>query len=122
MATIKARFRAHRIINTYDLVTRFGKKGVDDYAITYHPYASRACEAAKSSVWAPGRVLNGKAHFLDRGAMAFTGDRAKSWPLAIAWGVKTLKVKEWAPCPVSPTEYIPKTVRERALAWLKEQA
>lgn len=115
------RFRAFRIVNTYDLVSRFGTRNVDDYAMTYHPWAPRSVTAARTLIWSPHRKLDANAHFDDHGAVALVGDRAKSRSAALAWAKKHLKIADWAPCPVAPSELIPKTVRERALAWLKER-
>lgn len=115
------RFRAHGVYNPYEFATRFGTKNVDDFIITYHPYESRTMNGHKATVWAPGRKVNPKSHFLDNGAQAFHGNRAEAVPKALAWAKTTLKLDDWAPCPVDRSSLVPKAVRERGLAWLKAQ-
>lgn len=106
------------VYNPHNFVSKFGKKNVDDYAMTYHP-PGRA-SANKTTVWSPFRKLVPKGHWQDHGAKAFTGARRKSQAEALAWAAEHLKITEWVPCPADPTALIPKTVRDRGLAWLKK--
>lgn len=115
------RFRALGVFNPFEFASRFGTKGVDDFIITYHTYESRMLDGHKATVWAPGRVIDPEAHFLDRGAKAFHGNRAEAVPKAMAWAKAELKLADWAPCPVDRSSWVPKAVRERGLAWLKER-
>ena len=84
-ASTHDRFRALGVYNPYEFASRFGTKGVDDYIISYHPYESRTMNGYKAIVWAPGRKVNPDSHFLDNGAQAFHGNRAKALPEALAW-------------------------------------
>lgn len=120
-ASTPDRFRALGVYNPYEFARKFGTTGVDDYIITYHPYESRTMNGHKTTVWAPGRKVNPNSHFLDNGAQAFHGGRAESLPKALAWAKTKLKLADWEPCPVDRGSLVPKAVRERGLAWLKEQ-
>lgn len=116
------RFRALGVFNTHEFALRFGTKGVDDYVVTYRPYESRTLSGNETSVWAPGRKLNPAGHWQNyAGGKIFHGPRAVSRPLAVAWATTEFKITDWAPCPVDPSALVPKTVRDRGLAWLKKQ-
>lgn len=117
---VRERFRVLAgVFNPHNFVSRFGEKGVDDYIITYHG-PGRAM-AARTSVWSPHRQVAPKGHWQDYGAKAFVGARRGSQPEAIKWATAEFGITAWVPCPADPTALIPKTVRERGLAWLKAQ-
>lgn len=113
-------FREHGVFNPHNFVSKFGKRGVDDYVISYSP-PGRA-SAAKSLVWSPNRKVAPKGHWQDYGAQSFIGAKRSSRPEAITWATEHLKLADWVPCPADPNALVPKAVRDRGLAWLRRNS
>lgn len=120
MSKLSDALRAHRIINTSDLLKAFGVKG-QDVAIMYHTRQPRGAGAPQSVVYSPSHKTNPQSAWYDYGQKAFVGNRADSMPLAIAWASKVYGVKEWATCPTDPTSKVPQYVRDAAEEFAKSQ-
>jgi hypothetical protein len=120
MSKLAEQLRAIKIVNLWDLVSRFGKKGADDVFIVFHR-GGRAM-ADRSNVVSPSHKTDLKAHWSDNGSMSFTGPVKLSQTQAIEWASKHYGIEKWVSCPFSPrTDKIPKTVMDRALKFLKEK-
>ena len=91
-----AALRATGVINTHDLLKRFGDKG-RDVAVSYYVRDARGVMPSSSKVWSPTFKTDPQAHWTDYGSKAFSGNRAESFPLAKAWASERYGIKEWAP-------------------------
>ncbi len=112
-AEFAARLRAGGIINTWDLLQKFGGPiGETDLAVSYRPKPSGRmgiCEFNKTCVWSSRRHIQA----------VFTGRRSVSFTAALDWAKKRYGITNWTPCPTSAGRgtYVPKDVVARARAF-----
>lgn len=122
--TLKEKLRTHlNVINTYDLLVRFGKKRETDVAVSFHGRGpSRSLQPPQARVFSTSHNTNPKAAWYDRGCKTFVGNREESLPLAISWASQRYGIAEpdWVPCPTSRNTYVPRSVMAAAMAALKE--
>ena len=118
---IKDKLATMNIINTWDILMRFGQKG-KDVAVTYTRRADGRGgwgDVNKSQVFSPSHETDHKSHFSDYGSKSFVGDKAKSMPLALAWAGKTYGVTEWVTCPTCRNTKIPRYVLNALMDMVK---
>ncbi len=101
------------VINTHDMLVRFGQRRKDDVACLYH-VGHRGL--------APETVAYSPSHHTDPqetgwrglGRKHFHGSRRESMPKAIAWATERYGIADWRRCPMEPSNMVPATVLERA--------
>ena len=114
------KLREAGVVNTHDLLKRFGTPGVDDVAVVYYPAEDRG-PCARASVYSPSHETDPDAAWYDYKQKTFVGLRAKSVPRARAWASERYRVAEWAPCPTGRGAWVPAHLRRRALDAVKSQ-
>ena len=120
MSKLAEALRAHKIINVWDLLKRFGDQG-RDVGVYYHARPSGRMGMAQcchSQVFSPTFLTAPKAPWYDEGLKTFVGDRAESFPAAIKWASETYNIQEWVP--FGPGSRVPKYVMDRAKEMLDE--
>jgi len=108
---------AHKIHNDWELLSRFTEKGEINVAVTYRVPYPRLVRPRGTQVWAPGIVTDADAHWVDNGNKTFTGQKAESWPKAMAWATEKYKITKWGPSPFGASTYLPERVIARARSW-----
>jgi len=108
--------REMKIYNSHELLVRFGEKRKTDICISYHPGFGIFGPAWQ--VYSPSHATDPKAHWHYLGQKSFSG--RDSLPDALKWAGEKYGIAEWAPDPTDPSTKIPKSVREKALAAVKE--
>lgn len=114
--------RAIGVFNTWNLLQRFAAPN-RDIAVTYDKRPEGRMGMAqcdKSRVFSPSHQTNPKSAWYDYGQKSFTGNRADSFPEAIAWATETYGITEWDTCPMNRNTKIPKEAKKAALAALKD--
>jgi hypothetical protein len=106
--------RAIGVINTHDLLKRFGDLH-KDVACHFHGDSSREVCGPRTNVYSPSRQTDPKAHYSNYGCKTFGGGFAESMPLALAWASKRYRIKSWVVDPTNRSCRVPIVVRERAL-------
>lgn len=119
---IRDQLRAIGVINTFDILTRFGNR-MTGIACQYHAQQPRSVLGSRTLVWSPFfKTAPNSAAWYDHGNKALVGDRAESLPAAVAWATTVFRIMEWAPCPTDPgNTRIPKCVRDAAIAAAREE-
>jgi hypothetical protein len=119
---LRARLAATNIVNTHDLLRRFGRES--DVAVSFcGTDNSRGGRAAHTQVWKPGHKTDPAAHWRDYGNKTFLGSRGESLPAAKAWAEQNYTGPVvWVPSPVLAGRgcYVPEQVVERAKAAVRE--
>lgn len=111
-------FRAAKIINTWDLLTKFATKETA-YAISYHGHGGAVGYYA--AFWSPLRDTDPKAAWYCHGKKCFFGRRPAACAEAIAWAKEQGHDFEWIPCPLIKGDLVPASVLKAAKDWLKAQ-
>jgi hypothetical protein len=75
---------------------------------------------SKSVVFSVWFETDPKAHYSDNGCKSFAGNRAESFPEALAWASKRFGVKAWVNCPSDVNAKIPKRVYDKMVQALAE--
>ena len=112
------RLNAIGIHNLHNLCARFGKRGKDDVFVVYKKRNERACSPNKAHVASPHRNTDLKAHWADNGCKTFLGKSSESVPVAVAWATEKYDIAEWVTSPFDRSDRVPKTVLDRAIAYL----
>lgn len=116
---LRDQLREMKIINTWDILTKFAVKGKTDVACSFRgPGDSRLCMCAASQVYSPSRNTDPTEAWYNYGRKTFVGKQSESMPLAIAWASKEFGIDEWSTDPTDPRTKIPKSVADA----VKEQA
>lgn len=111
-----------RIHNAHQLLHKFGVRG-RDIGISFHGADnSRGGRSAHASVYSPTHKTDPSAHFMDYGCKKFVGSREETLPKAKKWALEKYGIDpdDWVPDPSRSGRgsYVPKEVRQRALAEL----
>lgn len=117
MSKLREQLRARGIINTWDVLTKFGTKR-NAIAVSYSRAPSGRMgygDFNHATVWSPFFKTDPEEHRYN--GKVFGGNRAKSIPKAVAWATEKYGITEWATCPTDPSCKIPKELREAALAF-----
>lgn len=124
MSLLSEKLRTHRIINVFDLLSRFGEKG-KDICVTYSPRPSGRmgiCGCNKSSVYSTSHKTDPHASWNDNGCKVFVGKRSESLPAAIQWATEKYGITEWVNNPCYGGGKVPAYVVQKAKQFLKQQA
>ena len=117
---LRDRLRKVGVINTHDLLKKFGVPGKTDVAVHYYRPEPRMVRGPHSNVFSPSHKTDPQAHWSDHGCKAFTGNRAESSEEAIAWATEKYGIKEWVPDPTGMAVRVPKSVRDAVMAALEK--
>jgi len=115
---LKKRLAKIGVINTWDLLKKFGVPHKTDIVVSYYPPESRSVRPARSHVSSPSHRTDPKASWYDYGNKSFPGYRDESVPEAVKWATETYGITEWAVDPTDPSGRVPKVVRDMAVAAL----
>jgi len=115
---LKKRLEKIGIINTWDLLKKFGVPHKTDIAISYYPPEGRSVRPARSQVWSLSHRTDPKASWYDYGKKSFTGYHDESVPEAVKWATEKYGITEWAVDPTYPSGRVPKVLRDMAVAAL----
>ena len=116
---LEERFRAQRIFNIHELLSRFGTKG-KNVGCTYYAAAFRG-QCRKTSVYSPSFNTDPGDAWYNNKCKTFVGKAAISMPEAVAWASSTYGITEWARTPFNRKDMVPKDVMDAAMAWLEQQ-
>lgn len=119
MSKLKDKLREHHIVNTYDLLVKFGVGGRDVACGFTGAGDARSCRCAATQVWRPKHNTDPRAAWYNYGRKTFVGARAESLPQAIAWATERYGITEWVSDPTDKNTKIPREVLDAALAFLK---
>ncbi len=125
MSKLEEKFRTHKVFNTHEILSQFAT-AVDDIAVDYSrsPAGRMGIGVPNATrVWSTRFKTNPdpNTHWANQGAKHFCGIRKTSFKEALDWASEKYHISEWETCPMDRSRKIPKTVYDRALAWLDEQ-
>ena len=117
------RFRSIKVFNTHELLLRFGEKGKTDVAVSYTAYEARSMRGNATTIYSPSHKTDPNGAWYTYGHKSFVGNRAESLPEALAWASDRygIPLDDWVPDPTQRGSYVPRDVREKALAALKKE-
>lgn len=117
------RLRSIKVVNTHELLLRFGVKGRTDVAVYFCPAQPHLVRPALTCIYSPSHKTNPGGAWYDYGRKSFVGGRVKSLTEALAWASDRygIPLDDWVPDPTQRGSYVPRDVREKAFAALKKE-